>query len=217
MALNTEIEEKSEEIHVERVAPMLFRKEMRAALEAGAKKFTRRIVTPANSTTSPGSFGDIQWDTGRVKRLDDGRIVLRAQCDFEGGPVRVVTVSPKTQPSDLIWVRESRYMSRRKSRLTLDVLSVGLSRIRDMTDQQAIEEGIEYLPPRMRKHCTPREAFAALWDDIHGADAWNRNDWVWVIGVTTHAINVDEWLNQRSAANGQASADGNAGLQPNAG
>lgn len=179
------------------VMPMLFRKEMRAALIAGAKLYTRRILYPANTVVTPGTFADVRWETGRVNRDDPASGFLRAQCAFEGAAPRVVSVKPKIAAGDVLWVRETRYMSRARSQLTLEVPSVGISRVTDMTDQQAIEEGVEFIPAKMRKHGTPRDWFARLWDDINGPGAWARNDWVWIVGLVAHQANVDRWLQLR--------------------
>lgn len=184
------------------ISPMLFRKEMRAALalqvtqptDERRKLYTRRILYPINTTVTPGTFADVLWDSAKVKRDDPDRPFLRAQCVFSGGAKRVVSVLPKIEPGQILWVRETRYMSRARSTMTLLVDSVGISRINDLTDEQAMQEGVALLPPGKRKHGTPRDWFATLWDDIHGRGAWARNDWVWIYGVQAHLAQVDHWL-----------------------
>jgi hypothetical protein len=172
------------------VSPLLFRKEMRAALEAGVKIYTRRPVFPANSNVEPGSFGDVRWDTGRVKWVE-GLPELRAQCEFSQGAVRVVSITPKIQPGHLFWVRESRYMRRDRSTMSTRVTTVSVSRITDITDQQALEEGVQFIRPSLRKTGTPRDWFARLWDDIHGEGTWSKNGWCWIYGLKLLPGNID--------------------------
>lgn len=171
------------EFHVDHVSPLLFRKEMRAAIDAGTKIYTRRPVYPVNSRVDPGSFGDVRWDSGRPKWSEDAKPYLRAQCEFSNGAVRVVSITPKIEPGHLFWVRETRFMRRDRSTTTLRVTAVSVSRVTDITDAQALEEGVEFIKPSLRKTGTPRDWFARLWDDIHGAGSWAKNGWVWIYRV----------------------------------
>lgn len=180
------------------VRPLLFRADMREATAKKVKRATRRIVTANNSKVQPGKFDGLDLDSGRARTADPPE--LRARCQFESGDVRVVSVTPVVKKGDLFWVKASRFASRAASNLTVGVLSVGVCRVQDMTDADAIEEGVELvkLPKKLEQSKpTPRERFAWLWDSINGTtgpDSWTANPWVWVYQYATFTENVDDLL-----------------------
>lgn len=104
--------------------------------------------------------------------------------------------------------RLARFMPRCLSRITLEVTSVHVERLHDITKEDAIAEGAHAVDgplgaygdgPRWSmdrphpvevlgrdegwKRClgTPQMAFANLWNRINGLDAWYSNPWVWVV------------------------------------
>lgn len=92
--------------------------------------------------------------------------------------------------------RPSIRMPRWASRLTLDVESVRVERLQDITEEDAIAEGAEFEVQefngtgqwgfkgvRGAYGDTAREAFAGLWDSLAQDGAkWADNPWVWVVG-----------------------------------
>lgn len=181
-----------------RTGGIVIRADQRQAIRDHDKTTARAILTAANSRPTRGSFDALLLDTGRVKTAI--RPYLRAQCDF-GSSVRVVSILSAFEPGDLLWVKDDKDASREKSSLLLDIKRVGVSRVMDMTDDQALNEGVATLPLRVRKRGTPRDWFAWLWDDIHGAGAWRRNDWVWIYEFRGIEAQVDGWLaNHRQRA-----------------
>jgi hypothetical protein len=79
--------------------------------------------------------------------------------------------------------RPSIFMPRWASRITLEVTQVRVQRLRDISEEDAIAEGMEriegdrYLPGPCDY---ARWAFFELWNQIHGSGAWDKNPWVWV-------------------------------------
>lgn len=84
------------------------------------------------------------------------------------------------------------FMPRWASRITLDVVSVQVERLHDITDEDAVREGVR----RVENHhgewytgdpskgagmlaSTPRGAFESLWAAINGRESWDRNPWTW--------------------------------------
>ncbi len=91
-------------------------------------------------------------------------------------------------------LRVARFMPKWASRLTLTVSNVRVQRLQDITDRDALAEGIVKHPSGLGywvpgvEHLdknfpwlsrpTPREMYAALWDTIHGSGEWGKNPWV---------------------------------------
>lgn len=85
------------------------------------------------------------------------------------------------------------FMPRWASRVLLEVVNVKAERVQGISRKDADAEGLcswsnEATGQRYYgiKHADvwetdPRQAFARLWDSIHGKGAWERNDWVWAI------------------------------------
>lgn len=167
---------------------------------AGAKDTTRRIVTAQNSLVHPGTFDGLDLETGRARRLEVPE--LRARCTFESGRVRVVTITPKTRRGAIFWEKTGRFGSRAASERTLEVVRVDVARVQDMTDADAIREGVEFVQlPARAKHTgmKPRDRFAWLWDSINGKGSWASNPWVWVYRYRVFHENVDRMIERWEA------------------
>lgn len=143
-----------------------------------------RAVSPA--TGAPIALGDgerlikapTSWtdEEGRTRWNHDGEVVAyRASssiefCDGDGfsGEMADRDGMPRWRPSI--------HMPRALSRITLEVTSVRVERLQDITEEDARAEGVED-----RYY---RTAFAELWDGINGdRAAWASNPWVWVVGL----------------------------------
>lgn len=82
-------------------------------------------------------------------------------------------------------LRSPIHMPRWASRLTLEVLSVRVERVQDISYEDAIAESCTLDVVKREGHnwrtvMLPTEEFQHLWNNIYGPDAWERNDWVWV-------------------------------------
>lgn len=87
--------------------------------------------------------------------------------------------------------KPSIFMPRSACRIFLDVVSVKVERLQDITDQDCFKEGIIYNhvlegyntnDAGYHFHCSrPGESFRHLWQDINGVDSWHANPWVWVV------------------------------------
>lgn len=102
-------------------------------------------------------------------------------------------------PSTPAWhVRLARFMPRALCRTVLEVTSVRVERLHEITEFDAIAEGVEmagerlerwrnYSPPEREGGSrgtapTARESFFSLWEAINGTESLAANPWVWVVG-----------------------------------
>lgn len=92
--------------------------------------------------------------------------------------------------NDLGW-RPSIHMPRWASRISLEITGVRVERLQDISEADAIAEGISAKEDG-RYHCgcdddgeilckSPVTAYAWLWNSINGDGAWAANPWVWVV------------------------------------
>ena len=101
--------------------------------------------------------------------------------------------------------KPSIHMPRWASRLTLEIVSVRVERLQDISEADAKAEGlkacskdgtlIKYGIPDMdglpggcdvgwpwgKWDADPRKAYRALWESINGPGSWEANPWVWVV------------------------------------
>ena len=84
--------------------------------------------------------------------------------------------------NDHIRWRPSIHLHRWASRISLEVTEVRVERLQDITDEEAIAEGV---PTRGTTHWAGkwRDEFHQLWDELNAARGygWDANPWVWVI------------------------------------
>ena len=78
------------------------------------------------------------------------------------------------------------HMPRWASRILLEIVSVRVERLQDISEGDAVAEGCETvcMTPTGEDNGSAiygPDGYAALWDRINGAGAWEANPWVWVI------------------------------------
>jgi hypothetical protein len=214
--------------------PIIFSAPMIRALLAGTKTQTRRLLKPVWVEDAISTFTG--WMPERVARE---RWVLK--CNGIGA-----TISVRYAAGDRLWVREAyakddlidtgaRYVAtdaisdlRRKhpsihmprwaSRLTLTVTDVRVQRLQDISEKDALAEGITAQSMIIGSHCArgvhtevhgerffsgtePHDhdgyddgidAYAALWNRLHGDGAWDANPWVVAVSFQVLIGNIDE-------------------------
>ena len=81
--------------------------------------------------------------------------------------------------------RPSIHMPRWASRITLEITGVRVERLQDITEDDALAEGVDPAnePSELRwQHYAPHAvAFRNLWESINGAGSWGDNPFVWVV------------------------------------
>ena len=84
------------------------------------------------------------------------------------------------------WKRPAIFMPRWASRITLEVTSVRVERLQDISEADALAEGVTddgslVTDLAGNDRGGAFAAFATLWEVINGADSWDDNPWVWVV------------------------------------
>lgn len=203
--------------------PILFSAPMICAILSGAKTQTRRAgKVQSDSFTELGIHYIRHATKGEI-------IQATYRAYPKGGTARwAICECPYGIPGDRLWVREtwgveandmerravryradgvgllgdwrpSIYMPRWASRLTLEIVSVRVERVQDISEADAVAEGIEQFPdgswrdyiaskPAYNQCDTARDSYRTLWDSINGQPrqgkpdvSWAANPWVWVI------------------------------------
>lgn len=94
-------------------------------------------------------------------------------------------------------LRPGMFMPRWASRITLEVTGVRVERLQEISEADAMAEGIERMPclvpnTRLWRNYTPgngwtpsiaipQNSFRSLWESINGPGAWAANPWVWCV------------------------------------
>ena len=92
-------------------------------------------------------------------------------------------------------LRPGIHMPRWASRITLEIVGVRVERLQDISEEDAIAEGVyceseDEIPFNgpwyinagdSQGYATAKSCYAALWDSINGEGSWEKNPWVWVI------------------------------------
>lgn len=82
---------------------------------------------------------------------------------------------------------------REASRMTLELTNVKVERVQDISNEDAVAEGIG-TPTDIRYAAI--DGFRPLWDSINAKRGygWESNPWVWVLKFRVHKMNVDQFL-----------------------
>ncbi|WP_321946603.1 hypothetical protein [Paraburkholderia sp. J10-1] len=90
------------------------------------------------------------------------------------------------------WKRPAIHMPRRASRLTLEITGVHVARLQDISEADAIAEGVERDGEGWRSYTGGSSvefattSYASLWDSLNATRGfgWDVNPWVWVVTFT---------------------------------
>lgn len=98
-------------------------------------------------------------------------------------------VSPDTG-NEWGWrLKIGRFLPGWASRIDLEVTGVRVERLNDISEADAVAEGIQqceggamdYLANDYAQGYSPASSFRSLWQSINGADSWAANPWVWCV------------------------------------
>jgi hypothetical protein len=203
--------------------PILFSAPMIRALLDGRKTQTRRVLTPQPDDLYEGqiprqlhiAIGDRLWvrEAWRAPVMHDhikpSDLALGMSRSYEADDEQLSGFGNDAVPFPIGIagkLRPGMFMMRWASRLTLIVTDVRVQRLREISEEDALAEGIqsrvwksarfepqtcfgigdvEYHAP------TASAAFADLWNSINGPDAWDANPWVAAYSFSVHRCNID--------------------------
>ena len=112
---------------------------------------------------------------------------------YEADEKRVFEVAGNPGAPSFKWgrLRPAIHMPRELCRLRLRVEDVRVERLHEISNEEAVAEGVRGfwcdeiqgydIPDVAVVDGPPRRAFAYVWEDIHGNDAWEKNPFVWVV------------------------------------
>ena len=167
---------------------------VRAVLD-GSKTQTRRVMKP-QPTGSPLRYKDFSWFEGGSMPdvasacpygLPGDQLWVKetfAEIPENGGTIVYRSTDPEWETECGTKWTPSIFMPRKASRLTLEILSVRVERVQDISEADAEAEGIQFIRehPDADETLTARQLFEALWDSINAKKSpWSANEWVWVI------------------------------------
>lgn len=210
--------------------PILFSGPMIRALLAGTKTQTRRVVK------NPDEHGCLTGDCphesshqcvialeewcpyGKPGDLLWVREAFRGHGDDEqdGLPPSAwrnrdcISYEAHGEPGGGAWVTKCKpgiHMPRWASRLTLRITDVRVERLQDISEVDAVAEGITpfevaFASDKRRHKATDKhpaavrfaDAYCDLWESINGPESWDANPWVWAITFGVIRQNVDAVL-----------------------
>jgi len=125
---------------------------------------------------------DIGFTQNDIPHTWDGACAQAGRVIYHADPGSIVSID------GMRW-RPSIHMLRKHSRITLEITAVRVERLHDISEADAIAEGIARLadggyglPDGSHYHATdPRISYLSLWGAINGQESVDANPFVWVI------------------------------------
>jgi hypothetical protein len=162
--------------------PMWIERNKRKVYEGAFLTINDNGILIVNVIRSPyGKPGDRLWvrETWQGKPERNGfKPEVAYRATMEGHP-------EYPQPTVLGKWKPSIHMPRWASRINLEVVSVRVERLQEISHEDAIAEGIQETtaPLKEERLTVPQHLFAHLWDSINKKDGtrWQDNPWVWVV------------------------------------
>ena len=207
--------------------PILFSAPMVRAILNWSKTQTRRVLreqpqdfikevgwttfTPPGKVSARGTHPEHGYGEWFLKGCPFGqpgdelwvRETWRPLCEFDPSPETGAAywadshAGLERRNGDAKW-RPSIHMPRWASRITLTVKAVRVERLQDISEADAIAEGVELTqqsqglyykhPSDQRMTAVASLAFQWLWESINGPDSRDANPWVWVLDFERKAV-----------------------------
>lgn len=159
--------------------PIIFTASMVRAILEGRKTQTRRVIKEMPRCIEDVTLLVCPYTVGMKLWVRETWALVRGKDYY----YKATTPDDGCNPT---WTSPI-YMPRWASRLTLEVVSVRVERVQDISEADAKAEGVD-----MSKSCVVSKGrlpcytlpFRLLWETLHGIDnpkAWERDPFVWVV------------------------------------
>ena len=179
--------------------PILFNSLMVHALLDGRKTQTRRIVKDELLQKYKDRESEIV-DFMKVTMVDSKKPkigeILWVRESFIQKDNRIIYRSPVWSKNDLPdgykW-KPSFFMPKSACRLFLKIMNIRLERLYDISEQDAINEGIlsgaspytyqkyrNYMQYGGHTELTAKDSYKSLWINFNGQESWDDNPFIWV-------------------------------------
>jgi len=141
---------------------------------------TERIFTDTKAYLAPCSVGDILW----VRETFCEVPYEHNHVPIKGGYITIPKYAYKADSErdyTGIW-KPSIHMPREAARIFLQVTNVRVERLQDITEEDAIAEGMSKTLVDGVTFISAKGKFHALWDTLYAkrGHPWENNPWVWV-------------------------------------
>jgi hypothetical protein len=169
-------------------ALLLFSTSMVQAILEGRKSQTRRIIKPQppndvypmlHGIEPKYRIGDVLWIRETWQHTNNIGICLD---DPNSGYIYKASENGKDWEENMEgwqW-KPSIFMPKEACRIRLRVTNIGVEKLQDISEEDAINEGIKWTKFSSNAH-SPIVLYKSLWESINGKDSWDLNPWVFVI------------------------------------
>jgi hypothetical protein len=86
--------------------------------------------------------------------------------------------------------KPSIFMPKGFCRIFLEITGIMVERLQDITEGDALKEGIDQSKCSGDWENPPSCVFTELWESINGKESWEENPWVWVIEFKRISMNI---------------------------
>ena len=173
--------------------PMLFNRYMIQALNENRKfqtcrriksRFDKNNLKPSDAPIQPG---DIIWirESIWINQEDQSFCYTANHSKYE--------LEQLSEKHNIKKIRNI-HLPKEYARIFLKVTNVKIIRIQDISEQEAINEGLlkkegkyldyflsmEGFEDSFYRHSSAKISFFSLWSSLMGVDSWSKNDYVWV-------------------------------------
>lgn len=191
-----------------KLKPILFSTEMVQAILEDRKTMTRRVIKP-----QPKEIGN---DKLLFEDRERTKVSFLNECKYQINDILWVkeTYFDSTNHKDAILFKDSEkfiykadgtfigchkwksslFMPKEAARIFLKVTNIRVERLHDISEEDAIAEGVEKIadygntgyklytePDAAYSDIDALDSFESLWTAIKGEDSWKENPYVWVI------------------------------------
>jgi hypothetical protein len=190
--------------------PILFSTPMVQAILDDRKTQTRRVVKPQPverkahdgykflhipNTGAVDSFVGNKCPYGQVGDVVWVRETWQHSLNPNEYCYKADTDNPIYLDKNWKW-KPSLHMPKAACRLFLKITNIKVERLQDISEDDAVVEGVEKHLHGFKKYTNhnpssiavydvcmkdAKSSFETLWQSINGAESWNNNPWVWVI------------------------------------